>query len=329
MSLSLYKKYFENNSGMNYDQCSFEQLSVFLVSDIDNYKIIKEGDDDDDDPSFEPYFLTLENNKQQEIINDIYSKRFKVNNFENLKNSIENVCWSYHENRIFLKEFIRLNPNKDFEWMEFNDELGVRELIELSLISKEFVIKSIKNLKHYGINIAENFIDTYLNSTISIRKLNEEGLKEIVEFLNIVIEMGEEYNPLIMVKNKYEDIGTIRELFFSLFEIRDINYKNKEDQKYFTDIKNIINKHDITMRELIMPMDLSELSNKLIEFISYIPEDDKNNYFLEDLHSNNSKMSASKQEIINKAYIEKEKKDIESGMKDFKMTDKNNKHKRI
>lgn len=329
MSLSLYKKYFENNSGMNYDQCSFEQLSVFLVSDIDNYKIIKEGDDDDDEPSFEPYFLTLENNKQQEIINDIYSKRFKVNNFENVKNSIENVCWSYQENRIFLKEFIRLNPNKDFEWMEFNDELGVRELIELSLISKEFVIKSIKNLKHYGVNIAENFIDTYLNSSISIRKINEEGLKEIVEFLNIVIEMGEEYNPLIMVKNKYEDIGTIRELFFSLFEIRDINYKNKEDQKYFNDIKNIINKHDITMRELIMPMDLSELSNKLIEFISSIPEDDKNNYLLEDLHSNNSKMSASKQEIINKAYIEKEKKDIESGMKDFKMTDKNNKHKRI
>lgn len=326
MSLSLYKKYFENNSGMNYDQCSFEQLSVFLVSDIDNYKIIKESDDE---PSFEPYFLTLENNKQQEIINDIYSKRFKVNNFENVKNSIENVCWSYQENRIFLKEFIRLNPNKDFEWMEFNDELGVRELIELSLISKEFVIKSIKNLKHYGVNIAENFIDTYLNSSISIRKINEEGLKEIVEFLNIVIEMGEEYNPLIMVKNKYEDIGTIRELFFSLFEIRDINYKNKEDQKYFNDIKNIINKHDITMRELIMPMDLSELSNKLIEFISSIPEDDKNNYLLEDLHSNNSKMSASKQEIINKAYIEKEKKDIESGMKDFKMTDKNNKHKRI
>lgn len=328
MSLSLYKKYFKNNSGMDYDQCSFEQLSVFLVSDIDNYKIIKEGNDDDK-PSFEPYFLTLENNKQQEIINDIYSKRFKVNNFENVKNSIENVCWSYQENRIFLKELIRLNPNKDFEWMEFNDEFGVRELIELSLISKEFVIKSIKNIKNYGINIAENFIDTYLNSSMSIRKIDEEGMRGIVEFLNIVIEMGEQYNPLIMVKNKYEDIGTVRELFFSLFEIRDINYKNKEDKKYFNDIKNIINKHDITMRELIMPMDFSTLSNRLIEFLSYIPEDDEKNYLLEDLHSNNSKMSNLKQDIINKAYIEKEKKDIENGIKKFKMADKNSKHRRI
>lgn len=325
MSLSLYKKYFKNNSGMDYDECSFQKLSIFLVSDVDNYKLKKEGDE----PSFEPYFLTLKEYEQKEIINDIYAKRFKVNNLENVKNSIENVCWSYQENRNFLKEFIRLNPNKDFEWMEFNDELGVRELVELSLISKEFVIKSIKNLNYYGINIAENFIDTYLNSSISIKKIDEEGMKEIVEFLNIVIDMDVKYNPIEMVKNKYEDIGTVRELIFSLFDIKDIDYKNQQEKKYFNDIKNIINKHDVTMRELIIPMDLNELSHKLIEFISYIPEDDCENYLLEELYSNNSKMSNSRQEIINKAYIKKEKKDIEDGMRQFKMVDKNNKHKRI